>query len=116
MSGFGDNFLEPLRLTTDIEQQDPVGTFRFVQTGERWSLEVRQPDGPGDCSMISPCCSIATPNGGVTVSGIRLITTSNDRKEETLPSTEAEWHSALRDHFGIALGQGGQSRPQRQPN
>lgn len=59
MSGFGDNFLEPLRLTTDIEQQDPVGTFRFVQTGERWRLEVRQPDGSWrlqyDFSLLLHC-------------------------------------------------------------
>jgi N-hydroxyarylamine O-acetyltransferase len=132
--GFGDNFLEPLRLITDIEQPDSAGTFRFTQAGERWRLEVRQPDGrwrlqydfslqprqlfefAGMCHyhQTSPdshftrnrICSLATPNGRVTLSGMHLITTSNGRKEETLLSTDAEWHSALRDRFGITLGQG----------
>jgi N-hydroxyarylamine O-acetyltransferase len=32
--GFGENFLEPLRLIGHIEQQDPVGTFRFIQASQ----------------------------------------------------------------------------------
>jgi hypothetical protein len=34
---------------------------------------------------------------------MRLIITSNGRKEEHVLSTEADWHSALQDHFGIVL-------------
>jgi len=129
--GFGDNFLEPLRLISHMEQRDPVGSFRFIQAGERWRLEVRQPDRSwrqqydfslrprqlsefaGMCHyhQTSPdshftrnrVCSLATPNGRITLSGMRLITTSNGRKEEQVLMTEAEWHSALRHHFGIAL-------------
>jgi N-hydroxyarylamine O-acetyltransferase len=120
--GFGDNFLQPLRLITDIERPDPVGTFRFTQAGERWRLQVRQPDGSwrllydfslqprqlfefaGMCQYHQTSskshftrnriCSLATPIGRVTLSGIGLITTSNGRKEETLLSTDTEWHSA----------------------
>ena len=129
--GFGENFLEPLALIGHIEQQDPVGTFRFIQASERWRLEVRQLDGSwrlqynfslrprqlsefaGMCHyhQTSPdshftrnwVCSLATPNGRVTLSGMRLIITSNGRKEEQVLSTEAAWHSALHDHFGIVL-------------
>jgi N-hydroxyarylamine O-acetyltransferase len=129
--GFGDNFLEPLRLISHIEQQDPVGTFRFIQAGERWSLEARQPDGswrlqydfssqprrlsefadmcrhhqtsPDSHFTRNRVCSLATSNGRVTLSGMRLIITSNGRKEEQVLATEADWHSALRDHFGIIL-------------
>ena len=142
--GFGDNFLEPLRPITDSEQPDPAGTFRFTQVGERWRFEIRQPGGSwrlqydfslqprqlfefaGMCHyhQTSPdshftrnrVCSLATPNGRVTLSGMRLVTTSNGRKEETLLSTDAAWHSALRDHFGIALGQGPQGGRRRRPN
>jgi N-acetyltransferase/Oxidoreductase family, NAD-binding Rossmann fold len=49
--------------------------------------------------------SLATPNGRVTLSGIRLIVTSNGRKEEQVLAAEADWHAALRDHFGIVLDQ-----------
>ena len=48
-------------------------------------------------------CSLAPPHGRVTLSGMRLITTSNGTKEEQVLSTHAEWHSALHDHFGIVL-------------
>ena len=34
--GFGENFLEPLRLISHMEQQDVTGSFRFVNDGERW--------------------------------------------------------------------------------
>jgi hypothetical protein len=37
---------------------------------------------------------------------MRLIITSNGRKEEQVLATETDWRSALRDHFGIVLDQG----------
>ena len=37
--GFGESFLEPLRLETERNQIDPAGTFRLMQTGERLQLE-----------------------------------------------------------------------------
>jgi N-hydroxyarylamine O-acetyltransferase len=129
--GFGDNFLEPLRLTSQIEQRDTVGSFRFVETGERWRLERRHPDGfwrpqydfsfqprqlsefAGMCHyhQTSPdshftrnrVCSLATPKGRVTLSGMRLILTTDARKEEQELATETAWHSALAEHFGIVL-------------
>jgi N-hydroxyarylamine O-acetyltransferase len=42
--GFGDNFLEPLRLVSELEQQDAAGSFRLIDVGERWRLKRRQPD------------------------------------------------------------------------
>jgi len=129
--GFGENFLEPLRLISHIEQQDAAGSFRFIDAGERWRLERRQPDASwrlqydfssqprqlsefaGMCRyhQTSPdshftrnrVCSLATPHGRITLSGMRLISTSNGSKEEQVLATEADWHAALRDHFGIVL-------------
>ncbi|PYV00877.1 MAG: hypothetical protein DMG26_14725 [Acidobacteria bacterium] len=43
------------------------------------------------------------PHGRVTLSGTRLIVTSNGRKEEQVLASKADWHAALRDHFGIVL-------------
>ena len=132
--GFGDNFLEPLQLVSHIEPQDTVGSFRLIDAGERWRLERRQPDASwrlqydftlrprqlsefaGMCRyhQTSPdshftrnrVCSLAKSNGRVTLSGMSLITTANGRKEEQVLVTKADWHSALRDHFRIALDQG----------
>ena len=129
--GFGENFLEPLRLVNQIEQPDPVGIFRLIQAGERWRLEVRQPHGTwrlqydfswqprhlsefsGMCHyhQTSPdshftsnrLCSLARPDGRVTLSGMRLTITSNGRQKEQELLTEGDWRSALCDHFGIIL-------------
>lgn len=129
--GFGDNFLQPLRLISDIEQQDSVASFRLMDGGERWRLECRQPNGswhlqydfslqarqlsdfaemcryhqtsPHSHFTRNSICSLATSNGRITLSGMRLIVTSESGKKEQVLATEAEWHSALRDHFGIVL-------------
>ena len=138
--GFGDNFLEPLRLVSELEQQDAAGSFRLIDVGERWRLERRQPDlwhvqydfslqprrlsefagmcryhqtSPDSHFTRNRVCSLATPDGRVTLSGMRLIITSNDRKEEQVLATEADWYSALRDHFGIVLDQEGAPEQQR---
>jgi N-hydroxyarylamine O-acetyltransferase len=136
--GFGDNFLEPLRLVSEIEQQDAAGSFRLIDAGERWRLERRQPDrswrlqydfsllprqlsefagmcryhqtSPDSHFTRNPVCSLATPDGRVTLSGMRLIITSNGRKEEQVLEAEADWHSALRDRFGIVLDRRTQNR------
>ncbi len=132
--GFGDNFLEPLRLVSELEQQDAAGSFRLIDAGERWRLERRQSDRSWhpqyDFSLLprrlsdfagmcryhqtSPdshftrnrVCSLATPDGRITLSGMRLIITSNGRKEEQTLAAEADWHAALREHFDIVLDQG----------
>jgi N-hydroxyarylamine O-acetyltransferase len=125
--GFGDNFLEPLRLASGIEQQDSAGSFRLIDAGlerlepdgswrlqYRFSLEPRRlaefagmchyhqtsPDSHFTCNRI---CSLATPDGRITLSGMRLIVTSHSRTEEQMLGTETDWRSALRDHFGITL-------------
>jgi len=134
--GFGDNFLEPLRLASATEQQDAAGNFRLMDVGERWRMERQQPTGSwllqydftlaprqlsefaGMCRyhQTSPessftrhrTCSLATPNGRVTLAGMRLFVTTNGRKQERLLTTEADWHLALRNHFGIVLDQDAQ--------
>jgi N-hydroxyarylamine O-acetyltransferase len=43
--GFGDSFLEPLRLEASSEQSDPAGIFRLVEDGERWYMQKKEADG-----------------------------------------------------------------------
>lgn len=133
--GFGDNFLEPLRLVDGIEQPDPAGTFRLVETSDRWRLE-RRPAGsdwrpqydfslhprglsefadrcryhqtsPESHFMRNEICSLATPAGRITLADRRLIITSNGSKKERELTSEGEWHSVLRGRFGIVLDEAG---------
>ncbi len=133
--GFGDNFIEPLHLASYLEQQDPAGSFRVIDAGARWRLEQRQMDGTwrlqyafsllprllsefaGMCRyhQTSPdshftrnrICSLATSDGRITLSGMRLVVTSKGKKEEQTLATEADWHAALREHFGVILNLAG---------
>jgi len=43
--GFGDSFLEPLRLEAETEQADPSGTFRLIEDAGQWPRELLRRDG-----------------------------------------------------------------------
>jgi N-hydroxyarylamine O-acetyltransferase len=129
--GFGDCFVDPLRLQIGLEQEEQGKWFRIVPTGDSLRLESR--DGEADwktqylfglksrrleefagmcryhqTSPQSPftrkrVCSRATPEGRITLSEMKLITTDGDRREERLLKSEAEWQAALADHFGVQV-------------
>ena len=129
--GFGDSFLEPLRLKPDSEQQDPTGTFRLMQDGSRWHLHRAEPGAnwkpqysfslqsrrleefTGMCHyhQTSPdssftqnrICSRATPEGRITLSEMKLIVTRNGQREERSLVSEAERRAVLEQQFGIRL-------------
>jgi N-hydroxyarylamine O-acetyltransferase len=48
-------------------------------------------------------CSMATPEGRITLSGSKLIETRGSERQETLLSDEQEWRAKLRELFGINL-------------
>src|SRR5579864_6315541 len=101
--GFGESFLEPLRLEAGRDQLDPTGTYRLHAQGERLRMEKFVTDGSwkpqysfsleprrleefaGMCRyhQTSPdssftqnrICSRATPDGRITLSEMKLITT-----------------------------------------
>jgi len=129
--GFGESFLEPLRLEASGEQLDPGGAFRLVQDGSRWHMQKSEPDGnwkpqysfslqphyleefAGMCHyhQTSPessftqkrICSRATPGGRITLSGMKLITTNKGEREERIIASEDEWLTTLSEQFGIPL-------------
>jgi N-hydroxyarylamine O-acetyltransferase len=129
--GFGDNFLGPLRFISGLEQQDSVVDFRLIDVGERWQLERCQPNGswrlvydlspqPRDLGefadrchyhQTSPkshftcnrICSLAKPDGRITLSDMRLIITSAGMRQEQVLASEGDWRLALRDQFGVVL-------------
>jgi N-hydroxyarylamine O-acetyltransferase len=129
--GFGDSFLEPLRLEGEVEQSDPAGTFRLIEDGGRWHMQKRECDGnwraqysfsllprrleefAGMCHIhqTSPkssftqkrICSRATPEGRITLSEMKLIVTSSGRSQETTIGSEEERERILQREFGIRL-------------
>jgi N-hydroxyarylamine O-acetyltransferase len=129
--GFGDLFLEPLRLLPGIEQEQGARKLRISQTNDSFLLERTEPDASwkkqyvfsmepreltefaGMCRyhQTSPeshftqrkLCSVATPDGRITLSDRRLMVTVAGRKDEKVLGSEDEWHQALKEYFGIAL-------------
>jgi N-hydroxyarylamine O-acetyltransferase len=131
--GFGDSYLEPIRLDFREEQADPAGIFRIVALeGElgmqEWvdgKFETQHfftltPHPLADYEAMchfhqtSPessftrkiVCSKATLDGRVTVSGNRLIITDKDAREEHVLRDEIEMQNALKKHFGLTLSSG----------
>ncbi len=127
--GFGDSFLEPLRLQAGLEQEQSGGVYRLVVDGDIWRSERKAEDGwkkeylftlrPRQLSefaemcryhQTSPdspftrkkVCSRATPDGRITLSDRKLIETRNGVRDERELSDE-EWRSSLRELFGIVL-------------
>lgn len=128
--GFGESFLEPLLLDTTSEQIQGDQSFRIEHEGQyrvvfrrngaewepmyRFTLEPHQfADYEAMCRFhqTSPqshftqnrICSRATPAGRITLSGMRLIVTTNHQREERLLDSASEYEAVLRDQFGIAM-------------
>lgn len=128
--GFGDSFREPLLLGYDQEQVQGERAYQIVRDGAHLVLRQRvndaawkdqyrftlQPYSYSDYAEMchyqqtSPqshftqtrICTRTTPEGRITLSEMRLITTvaSSGRQERAL-ANEEEYAAMLRDHFGI---------------
>lgn len=127
--GFGDSFREPLRLDERGEQTEGDLAYRVEESGDgRLILARREEGGPWKTQyrfglephvftdyaemchfhQTSPqshftqnrICSLATPDGRVTLSSMKLITTRGGGKQER-ELDESEHAEALREHFGI---------------
>lgn len=129
--GFGDSFLEPLRLEHEDEQPQGERSYRIVKEGDQRLMQQRSddsewrtqyqfsltpyeyPDYEGMCQyhQTSPAshftrnkiCSRATKDGRITLSGMKLIETSGNARTEQLLSNDREYTEALQTHFGIVL-------------
>ena len=130
--GFGDSFRDPLRLDERGEQPELPRTFRIDEDSpyllllrrdgpeEPWQPQFRftlqpheYPDYAGMCHFhqTSPdshftrqtVCSLATPDGRVTLSGRKLITTRGGERQERLLGSDEERASVLRELFGVVV-------------
>ena len=129
--GFGDCFTDPLRLQIGLQQEQRAGVFRIIEAGDSLRLERRDtesgwrpeylfsliprrveefsemchyhqtsPESPFTKKRV---CSRATPDGRITLSEMKLITTRNGHRDERLLKSDHEWQAALRDHFGVQV-------------
>jgi len=124
--GFGDSFVEPLLLDERGEQVQGARSFRIVEDGDRLILmrdsepQYRfslQPYGFSDYEEMcrfhetSPeshftqnlICSRVTDDGRITLSGMKLITTSGPQRTEQTLSSREEYDRILRDQFGVVM-------------
>ena len=129
--GFGDNFVDPLRWEEGTVQEQDVGAFRLDRADPYWIL-LRSGDGrdgfekeyrfeargyqlgdfePGctyhqsDRSHFSATtvCSLARPDGRVTLRPDRLIETVGGERSTTPITGPGSWRSVLSNRFGIEL-------------
>jgi N-hydroxyarylamine O-acetyltransferase len=129
--GFGDSFLDPLGLRSGAEGVHDGRTYRVVDCGkflrmeraERGGVWKRQysfnliprnlnefaamchyhqtsPESPFTRKTV---CSMATPDGRITVADRRLIFTRNAIREERMLASDEEQLAALKQYFEIVL-------------
>jgi N-hydroxyarylamine O-acetyltransferase len=131
--GFGDSFLEPLRLDSRADQVQGTRSFRLVDhddhlvvmlrnDNEDWQPQYRFtlqpytfPDYEEMCRFHQTSseshftknvvCSRATADGRITLSGMRFITTSGPQRvqDERTLSSREEYNRVLRDEFGVVM-------------
>ncbi|MGH9971289.1 MAG: arylamine N-acetyltransferase family protein [Pyrinomonadaceae bacterium] len=130
--GFGDSFLEPLRLDYVEEQVQGTRGYKIVpdrthlvlmqrESNAEWKAQYHftlEPHEYADYALMchyhqtSPqshftkasICSRATPEGRITLGEMRLIRTAKSgEREEQLLTTGEEYDESLREHFGIVL-------------
>jgi N-hydroxyarylamine O-acetyltransferase len=130
--GFGDSFREPLRLDARGEQDQGDRTWRIEEDGSHLILRQRegaegpwvpqyrftlQPHEYADYAEMcryhqtSPqshftrgrICSLATPDGRVSLSEMRLITTRGGVRQERLLESDEERAATLRELFGLVV-------------
>lgn len=129
--GFGDSFRAPLRLDEPGEQQERARSYRLTHEQQRW-LMLQRDDGADwepqydftleprrHTDFVDMChyhqtapessftqrhiCSRATEAGRVTLSGMKLIVTTQSERQERTLADQAEYAAALKQYFGIEL-------------
>jgi N-hydroxyarylamine O-acetyltransferase len=122
--GFGEGFLEPLLVQRDVEQKQEVGVYRIAETHGSLTVERQQPDlswkteyrftltprrmkdftamchfhqtSPDSHFTQKRICSLAVPNGRITLADLKLITTKNGIRQERILASEEERRAVFR--------------------
>jgi len=84
-----------------------VPVYRFTevarQLGDFNAMCRYHQTSPESHFMRNRICSRATPDGRITVAGMRLIVTRSGERQESELSSKEELQDCLLQHFGIAL-------------
>ncbi|MFN0094504.1 MAG: arylamine N-acetyltransferase family protein [Dehalococcoidia bacterium] len=130
--GFGDSSRLPMDLDEPGPQGDPPGAWRLAHDDDgdwtllsnanagKWNPVYRFSTHPRQLSDFAEMCawhqasseshftqghvcSVATPDGRVTVTGNRLIELRDGKRTITKVSDDATWRQILKDTFGVVL-------------
>ena len=130
--GFGDSFLEPLRLDETTTQVQGNNSYRVVREEEFLVLARQSGDNAWESQYrftLKPCkfsdfaemcsyhqtspqshftrariCSRATPAGRISLSDLLFITTTLDgKRQERILTNPEEYATILRDQFGVVM-------------
>jgi len=130
--GFGDSFLEPLKLDEEGEQIQGHRAYRIVPENEYLTLMQRSNDdewrqqyrftlrpyhysdyaemcryhqtSPQSHFTKARICSRATPEGRISLSDLRFITTlAGGERQERILTNQEEYATILSDHFGVVM-------------
>jgi N-hydroxyarylamine O-acetyltransferase len=129
--GFGDSFLEPLRLIPELEQEQYGQRFRIAAVGDVMIVQRQLGDKPWKpqfqftqtprqlCDFEARChfqqtspdshftrqrvCTLPTRDGRITLSDLKLIRTTPQEREERMLRDEDERRAVLQEHFGVRL-------------
>ena len=129
--GFGDSFVEPLRLAAGFEETQGLRTYGLVEHDGGWDYWQREPDAeparqyafslqprqfPADFEAMciyqqtAPeshftqhrLCTLATPTGRISLSDRRWIVTEHGARHES-PIDDAEFERLCQTRFGVVL-------------
>ena len=131
--GFGECFLEPLRLESRMEQPQNGRVYRLTRLTSdegvlgleavvegNWKRQYAVTLQPRELSefagmchyhQTSPeshftrkrICSLATPEGRVTLADEKMIEQRRGSRRERLLAGDEEWRATLREQFGVVL-------------
>jgi N-hydroxyarylamine O-acetyltransferase len=130
--GFGDNFLEPIRIDVGSIQDDPAGYFKIEehdaiyrrlesskdglsfspnyiftqierQLGDYVEMCAYHQTSPESSFTQERVCTIAIEDGRITMRDQNLIETVNDHKTVRQVIDEEEYNQILGDRFGIYI-------------
>ena len=128
--GFGDSFRAPLRFVAGVEHEQDGRAYRLDRDGEHYTLMQRdaaswapqyrftlQPHAWAEYAdmcryhQTSPessftrkrVCTLAIPDGRITLSDHTLIVTAHGQRTEQLLPDDPAFQAALREYFGVDL-------------
>ena len=129
--GFGDSFRQPLLIENRDEQSQGDRSYQIIEEGNYLVLKEKTIDKDWRSQYrftLNPCklddyivmcnyhqtspesnftqrkiCSVAKPDGRVTLSNMRLIVTKGIDRQERVLSDESEYKTVLKKEFGITI-------------